>query len=261
MLKNLKLSLIQFDIRWMDVDSNLLYLESLLLSEKSKSDLIVLPEMFTSGFTMENKKKIASKATYTIDWMKSQSKFLDSAILASLIVCDNKKYYNRLVCVKDDEIIAQYDKRHLFRMGNEHMHFSVGCNKSIFNLEGWRINPLICYDLRFPVWSRNQNNYDLLIYIANWPSSRQKVWDILLKARAIENQSYVIGVNRIGTDGMNLNYIGNSMLIDAKGESIIIAELNQEQILRYELNASSLEQFRMKFPAHLDADSFEILNL
>ena len=197
-------------------------------------------------------------------------------ITGSVAVSDGGKYYNRLFWVEPNGAVSSYDKRHLFRMGGEHHNFAGGSVRLIVELKGWRICPLICYDLRFPVWSRNfqeggskkkgENiinqtsslNYDLVIYVANWPAVRSQVWDVLLQARAIENQSFCIGVNRVGSDGMGLNYTGNSAVIDFKGNALFYQK-NSEVIDSQVLNKKELDDFRAKFPAYLDADDFEIM--
>lgn len=254
----LRVSIVQTDLIWGDVDANLQIISNKLSCLKSKTDLIVLPEMFSSGFMMENKAEIAPKAKFTIDWMINQSKELNATILGSIIVEEKGQYYNRLLCTNSEGIISSYDKRHLFRMGEEQLHFSAGNAKVIFNIGKWRIRPLVCYDLRFPVWSRNTNDYDLLLYVANWPEARRDVWKTLLKARALENLSYTVGVNRIGKDGMGLSYAGDSVLLDARGKELGKCSEYSEEIQTVELDLTDLQKFRAKFPVHLDADSFQI---
>jgi predicted amidohydrolase len=258
--ENLRVSIVQYDIVWGEVKQNLLRLDKILSSAKGKTDLLILPEMFTSGFMMKQKAEIAPQAYTSIEWMKEQSIKLGAAIIGSIIVEENGNYYNRVYCFYEGDKIAQYDKRHLFRMGNEHEHFAAGNQRCVFNLKGWRICPMICYDLRFPVWSRNKNEYDLLLYMANWPKPRREVWNVLLKARAIENQAYAVGVNRVGEDGMNLSYTGDSAIIDAKGKLLLEAEIAKEQLLTFELIKKDLDQFREKFPVHFDSDDFKIIN-
>ncbi|WP_461642795.1 amidohydrolase [Labilibaculum euxinus] len=258
MSDTLKVSLVQLELVWGNVDENLSKISNLLLPLKNQTDLIVLPEMFSSGFMMEDKSMIAPKAKMTLDWMKNQAGELNSVLLGSIIVEENGEYFNRLYCVDGGKIICLYDKRHLFRMGEEHHHFSSGSERAVFNLGKWRICPLVCYDLRFPVWSRNQNDYDILLYVANWPEARREVWNTLLKARAIENQSFVVGVNRIGSDGLGLSYAGDSALFNAKGQLVGKCADYTEEIVSLQLNLDELNEFRSKFPVLLDADSFQI---
>ena len=260
MNNNLAVTIIQFDIIWENKEQNLKYINNILDNNKTNTDIIILPEMFTTGFTMNVKQLAENMNGDTIKWLNEKSQKLNSVIIGSIIINDNNKYFNRLLCVFPNGNILYYDKRHLFRMGNEQEYYAHGLKKLIIDIKGWKIRPLICYDLRFPVWSRNCNDYDLLIYIANWPSSRNEVWEKLLYARAIENQSYAIGVNRIGKDGMNINYSGNSMIIDPKGNIISQINLKENIIFTYTLSKSNLVKFREKFPAYLDADKFKIID-
>jgi predicted amidohydrolase len=254
----LRLSLVQSDLIWGDVKSNLEQFTQQLSELKGKSDLIVLPEMFTSGFMMSGKEEISSYADMTVSWMCEQAKYLGSYIMGSVIVNEADSFYNRMYTVSPDGDISTYDKRHLFRMGNEHEHFSGGKKKGIVNIGEWRIRPIVCYDLRFPVWSRNQQDYDLLICVANWPDARRDVWNTILKARALDNQAFVAGVNRVGTDGMNLAYAGDSSLIDARGKVLAKCEDYKSNIQTTHISLTELRSFRKKFPVYLDADEFEI---
>ncbi|RUT79050.1 amidohydrolase [Ancylomarina longa] len=254
----LRISLIQSEIFWNDVEVNLLHFSEILCPLKGNSDLIILPEMFTSGFMMDRKDEIAPYADKTLKWMTNQSLELGTVLVGSIIVCEDTQYYNRLYAIGNGKIICSYDKRHLFRMGEENHHFQSGSKREIFTIGKWRICPLICYDLRFPVWSRGVNEYDLLIYVANWPEARTEVWNTLLKARAIENQAFVAGVNRVGLDGMKLKYSGSSSIFDAKGKLLGKCNDFKNEILNLELSLSDLKSFRQKFPVHLDADSFQI---
>lgn len=254
----LKVSLVQSELIWGDVEANLNHFSVLLGKIDRESDLIILPEMFTSGFLMKDKHKLALFAEMTINWMQEWASQIQAVILGSIIVEENSEYYNRLYVVNAEGVLAQYDKRHLFRMGEEQMHFQAGNERVIFNIGKWRICPLVCYDLRFPVWSRGVDEYDLLLYVANWPKPRREVWNTLLKARAIENQSYVIGVNRVGKDGINLSYSGDSSLFDAKGKLLAKCEDHKTNIQTYNISLNQLNDFRAKFPVHFDADSFQI---
>ncbi len=262
----LKIAIVQGPIVWEDRNANLRYFEKQIKEIGRSADIILLPEMFDSGFTMN----VAQVSQHTdgpaLQWMKLWSKKSEALILGSVIVQDREQYFNRLLWVEPGGHFFHYDKRHLFRMGDEHKTYTQGDEKLIRVWKGWRICPLICYDLRFPVWSRNrlmsdtgELEYDLLIYLANWPAPRVSVWDTLLKARALENQSFVVGVNRIGTDGEGISYNGHSQLIDYKG-SVIINSGEEVSTRIVEIDKQTLLDFRQKFPAYLDGDSFEIQN-
>ena len=254
----LRLSLVQADLVWGDVNANLNQFTQQLANLKGKSDLIILPEMFTSGFMMSGKDEIATHTDTVVAWMCEQAKYLDSHIMGSIIVNESDAYYNRMFTVSPQADISTYDKRHLFRMGNEHEHFMSGKEKGIVKIGDWQIRPIVCYDLRFPVWSRNQQDYDLLVCVANWPDARRDVWNTILKARAIDNQAYVAGVNRVGKDGMGLSYAGDSSLFDARGILMGKCEDYKNDIQTIHLSLDKLRNFRTKFPVYLDADEFEI---
>ncbi len=257
--QNLNITLIQTHLHWQDVDLNLKHFTN-LISEISVTDLIVLPEMFTTGFTMQPDLNAEEPGGKGLQWMQQIAQQKKCAITGSIAVKENNQYYNRLYFVFPDGTYQQYNKRHLFRMGNEHQHYIAGNEKIIVNYLGWKICPLVCYDLRFPVWSRNtqQNTYDLLLYVANWPEVRTYPWQQLLIARAIENQSYVVGVNRTGLDGNNINHSGDSLVLSPKGEVLSNFTSNNAKCENVSLNYSSLIEFRKQFPAMLDADEFTI---
>ncbi|MDH6307681.1 omega-amidase [Dysgonomonas sp. PFB1-18] len=257
--EKLRISLVQYDIAWENKQKNLDYIQKVISALSGKTDIIVLPEMCTTGFSMNSRNLAEPDNGNTITSLKQWSKQYNVAICGSYIAEDNGNYYNRgfFITPADEHY---YDKRHLFRMGGEPQYFSAGSEKIIFTYKGFNICLLICYDLRFPVWARNVDNaYDLLIYVANWPASRAKVWNTLLIARALENMSYVCGVNRIGTDGNNLDHEGGSKLINAKGDEISAIPLNQEQVETVCISKIELEHFRAKFPVWKDADRFEII--
>ncbi|MFP4024226.1 MAG: amidohydrolase [Thiohalospira sp.] len=259
MQNNLHISCIQTELFWEDVEQNLKHFE-LLFNQLSKSaELVILPEMFTTGFSMKTEKLAEKMNGKSFVWLKKQAAKINKIIIGSIIIKDQREYFNRLFVMFPDGNYEYYDKRHLFRMGNEHKHYSAGKQRLIFNYKNWRICPLTCYDLRFPVWSRNQNDYDLLIYLANWPESRREVWKKLLPARAIENQVYVAGVNRIGNDGEGLSYAGDTMIISPKGVIMNETKERKEQIIDANLSLDELNRFREKFPVGLDADKFKIL--
>lgn len=256
---HLYVALIQADLVWENPDANRKQFDDLFLQISEETELIVLPEMFATGFSMNVELCAESMDGSTIDWLKSSAKNLNKVIVGSLMVRENEKFYNRFVFVKPDQTIEYYDKRHLFSMGGEHLHFTPGVERKVFQLKSFRILPQICYDLRFPVFSRNQNDYDLMINCANWPAPRQHVWDTLLKARAIENQAYVVGVNRIGKDDNGINYTGGSVILDAKGKEIVMAG-SDHKIISAKLSTISLQNFRSRFPVLGDSDSFIIQN-
>lgn len=257
-MKDLQIAIIQSDVLWENIDGNLQNFSRLLSNIYQSVDLIVLPEMFTTGFSMHSKEIAESMTGKAVEWMRIKASETQSCITGSLIIKENDEFFNRLIWMTPEGNISFYDKRHLFRMSNEQEHFSAGNKKLIVELQGWRICPLICYDLRFPVWARNTGNYDLLLYVANWPKPRKKIWQTLLQARAIENLSYVIGVNRIGKDGNGYDFSGSSYAIDFKGQIFSSIPENEEKVEIVNLSYSELKQFREKFPAHLDADEFDI---
>ena len=253
---NLSVSLIQTDLHWQDTIANLNMLKEKIQGLSGKTDLVILPEMFSTGFSMNPEKYAEDWPGKTLQWMLLHSENSELAICGSIMVKENGQFYNRFVWTESSGRVFTYDKRHLFRMGGEHDIYNGGNEKLIIEYMGWKIVPFICYDLRFPVWSRNTTNYDFALYVANWPAARSAVWQKLLMARAIENQCYVAGVNRVGTDGNGIDYSGNSLLIDARGE--IIHELTGQEEFTYTLESSLLEEFREKFPVFLDADKFTI---
>lgn len=257
-MSSFKVTIVQTDLAWEDREANLKALSQKIAQISEPTDVIVLPEMFTTGFTMNTKAVAETMDGSAAKWLQEQALATNSSIVGSIIVNENDNYFNRLIWMRPDGTYDHYDKRHLFRMGNEHLTYTAGETKLIVEDHGWQFRPLTCYDLRFPVWSRNQGDYDVLIYIANWPESRREAWKTLLAARAIENQAYVIGVNRIGTDGMGLNYSGDSMVIDPKGEIISQTEPYQESVETIELCLNELDGFREKFPVAQDADEFSI---
>ena len=254
----LKIAIIQFDIVWEDIKKNLTIIESKLKHINDDVDLIILPEMFLTGFSMN----VAKNAVYMdgdeISKVKEWAATKNMAIMGSLAINKNDKIYNTAIFVEPNGKVKTYSKRHLFRMGGEEKYFVPGDQRVVIEYLGVRIMPLICYDLRFPVWSRNKNDYDLLVYVANWPASRQKVWDTLLCARAIENQTFVVGVNRVG-DGDGIFYSGGSKVVDYKGDDFCCVDVLTQDITVCELNFEKQNIFRSKFPTYLDADSFKII--
>lgn len=263
-MQDLKITLIQSDIHWEDIDANLAAFEEKIWQVGQNTDVIVLPEMFTTGFTMSASKYAEHMNMRTFKWMRQMADQTGALILGSYIVTVHDRYYNRLLWMEPGGNHKTYDKRHLFRMAAEHKTYAAGESLLIGTWKGWRICPLICYDLRFPVWSRNRFdgaakrlNYDLMVYVANWPTVRIDAWDALLKARAIENISYVVGVNRVGMDGSGVDHNGHSSIFGPKGDLIFLSE-GIETVKTLELSANSLNAFRDRFPAFLDADEFSI---
>ncbi|GAB4343525.1 MAG: nitrilase family protein [Flammeovirgaceae bacterium] len=257
---NINITLFQTFIHWEDITANLSALEEKIWNINTKTDVIVLPEMFNTGFTMNVQKCAEPMNLTTLKWMKQMAAQTGAVITGSFIVKEKNDYFNRLFWVQPDRTFYYYDKKHLFTIANEHLYFKSGKEKLIIEYKGWKICPLICYDLRFPVWSRNRFDkeafdYDILLYVANFPQTRIQAWDILLPARAIENLSYSVGVNRIGTDGNNILYNGHSAAYDYKGNQLLFCG-EEENIENISLDFYKLQEYRKKFPAHLDADSF-----
>jgi predicted amidohydrolase len=255
-MENLKITLVQPNIIWEDVQANLdKYFE--MISKVESTDVIVLPEMFNTGFTMASEEFKEKMDGVSAQWMKKIAVQKDAAVVGSLIIEEDGNIFNRALWVYPEGKMAWYDKRHLFTMGQEHLHYSQGKKKTIVEFKGWKFCPLICYDLRFPVWSRNTENYDVLIYMANWPAPRHHVWKNLLIARAIENQSYCVGVSRVGTDGEGIKYLGGSGLVNPKGFAEFMGET--EEVKTFEIPWSGLHDFRKSFPLLNDRDEFEII--
>ena len=263
----MKVTIIQTALHWEDRTKNLEHFDTLVNSIKESTDLIVLPEMFSTGFTMNPAKLADPLNGPALQWMAKKAKEKNAVITGSVVVEDNKKYYNRLFWAEPGGTISTYDKRHLFRMANEDKHYAMGSKKIIKKINQWHICPLVCYDLRFPVWSRNTfkktngvptASYDVLIYVANWPEARAYPWKQLLIARAIENQCYVIGVNRIGEDGNGIKHSGDSMVINPRGEIISKTKPNEQNIETVTLDRTYLEDFRITFPVGLDSDEFTL---
>ena len=254
----IKLALVQPDIVWEDIDANLSNYSVLLSNLEETPDVVFLPELFTTGFSMKTGDLSEPVDGKSMQWMSRMAKQVGCDIAGSLIIEEGGRYYNRLVWMQAGGSSFYYDKRHLFRMGEEEQHYTAGRSLITMEKKSFRFRPLICYDLRFPVWSRNRGDYDVLVYLANWPAARQDVWLSLLKARAIENQCYVIGVNRIGKDGMGIDYAGDSLVIDARGNTMVSLPGSEAGIISIDISLDDLLAFRKKFPAWQDADSFKI---
>ncbi len=254
-MQNLTVAFVQQEIVPNNPQQNLATF-SRAMSNLKNCDLIVLPEVFTTGFcaNARNFAEYVDGTAYT--WMADHAKQLNAVITGSLVVKQGDTYFNRMVWMRPDGTYTHYDKRHLFRMGGEHTRYQCGTERIIVELKGWRVLPLVCYDLRFPVWSRNRDDYDLSIYVANWPSARALHWNRLLQARAIENQAYVVGVNRVGMDEVHQHYVGDSAIYGPAGEVILHSQ--EPGSFHAELYGDKLLEYRQKFPAYMDADDFEL---
>jgi omega-amidase len=259
MTANLRVTMIQTELAWHAPATNRRTLARHFRGLVGHTDLIVLPEMFTTGFTMDAAGLAETMEGETVGWLREEAASVGCAIAGSLIVREGSyRHYNRLLFVTPDGEVRHYDKRHLFRMANEQAHYAAGKHRLIVSWKGWRICPLICYDLRFPVWSRNRGDYDVLLYVANWPAKRRVAWSALLRARAIENLCYVVGVNRIGKDGNGAAYSGDSAAVDFQGQALGGDHGGGDFVETVVLDREALQKFREKFPAHLDADDFEL---
>lgn len=260
----LRVALIQGDTRWHDPAGNREYYGARVRAYSGQADLIVLPETCTSGFTNATREQAEDRSGPSTRWLAELADATGAVVTASLVIADAGRHYNRLIWMRPDGRYAQYDKRHLFRMAGEHERYAPGRERLIVELHGWRICPLICYDLRFPVYSRNRHDgerfdYDLLLYVANWPAPRHHAWQTLLRARAIENLCYVVGVNRVGTDGNQLSYLGGSVALDYLGQPRIEFGARAQDAVTV-LTRADLIEHRQRFPAHLDADGFVLLD-
>ena len=255
--QDLRLALVQSELAWHDPVANRAHFER-LLTAVGETDLVILPEMFTTGFSMDSAALAEPAEGPTAVWLLEQARRLGAVVTGSLIVRDaNGQYRNRLLWATPEGELLHYDKRHLFRMAGEHEHYAPGETRLLVQLKGWRIRPLICYDLRFPVWSRAQDDTDLLLYVANWPAPRRGHWNRLLPARAIENLCYVAAVNRIGRDGNGHPYAGDSQVLDFQGEPLVEAGA-AAGVFRAMLSAAELAAYRQRFPAQRDADAFSL---
>lgn len=253
-----RISLLQVGLVWEKPAANLAYIETKIRNNIGRCDALLLPEMFTTGFTMNSAQWAQSMDGSSIVWMKRIAGETGIALGGSLIISDRDGTFNRFIWVTPDGALSYYDKRHLFFLERESKAYSPGKQRIVIEYKGLRILPAICYDLRFPVWLRNRNDYDAIFIVANWPSPRRQVWIKLIMARAIENQCYVCAVNRIGSDENGITYTGDTMVCDMKGEIMCAAENEKEEIITAELDTDALLTFREKFPVWKDADDFEI---
>ena len=255
----LKIGLVQAELVWENAEQNRIHFATKIKTISEAVDIIVLPEMFTTGFTMNAECVAETMQGETVEWMRFNAKKFKAAIVGSIVVLDDNNYYNRLLFVEPSGVITTYDKRHTFTLVGEDKVFNSGTKKLIVDYKGWKICPLICYDLRFPIWARNTENYDVLIYVANWPKPRVSAWRTLLKARAIENMSYSIGVNRVGVDGKNAQYSGHSAAYDVLGNCITSIKPFKEQIEIVTLEKKHIWTYRNKLKFLDDKDSFIIM--
>jgi predicted amidohydrolase len=257
MNSHLRVTLVQTELAWQDPAANRRSFARHFRGLAGHTDLVVLPEMFSTGFSMQAEQLAEEMGGPTIGWLREEAAALGCVITGSLIVRDGGRCFNRLVWARPDGSLEYYDKRHLFRLADEQQHYAAGTRRLVTAVKGWRVCPLICYDLRFPVWSRSRGDYDLLLYVANWPQRRAHAWATLLKARAIENLSYVVGVNRIGRDGNGTSYSGDSVALDFLGQPLS-SEGGGDRVETVVVDLESLQSYRSSFPAQLDADPYEI---
>lgn len=243
-------------LHWEDGQANRERFSELLEGSAGTIDLVVLPEMFTTGFSMRSRELAEGMDGPTVTWMRGQARRLDAALYGSAIITEGGRCFNRGLFVEPDGKVTTYDKRHLFRFANETDHYSPGTERVVVEWRGWRLLLQICFDLRFPVFARNRGDYDAILYVANWPEARRHAWSRLLVARAIENQCYVVGVNRVGMDGKGIHYTGDSAIIDPKGE--VEAGSPVHGMASGRLARAPLEEFRKQFPVALEADDFEV---
>jgi omega-amidase len=261
-MSSLTITLIQSQLHWEDCAANLAMFEKKIMGISERTELVVLPEMFSTGFSMQPKKLAEKMDGVTVSWMKLVARTKKIILTGSVIIEEEGHYFNRMLWVLPDGTLGHYDKRHRFAFAGEDQEYTPGHRRLVASVKGWKINLQVCYDLRFPVWSRQQPGetpeYDVLLYVANWPERRSHAWKTLLTARAIENQCYVIGVNRVGKDGNGIDYSGDSMVIDGLGAALY-HKTGEEDIHTITLQKEPLQEIRQKFPFWKDADGFKII--
>ncbi len=250
----LRVSLVQTSVAWESPTANRAHFDA-LLKDVTESDIVVLPEMFSTGFSMASSSLAETMEGATVNWMQDAAGRGGFALCGSIIISEDEQYFNRFVWTTGQSAAVTYDKRHLFRMAGETRYYSPGQERVVIASSGIRVCPQICYDLRFPAWSRNLEAFDLLVYVANWPASRSAQWRTLLQARAIENACYAVGVNRIGVDGNDVEYSGDSCVIDYQGK-ILLDMTDSDALASWDLDLPTMRQYREDFPVHLDADRF-----
>jgi len=264
-MQNINVTILQADLKWEDAPANLEALGNIIARIEEQTDLIVLPEMFCTGFSMEPERIAETMDSASVQWMQKVAGTTNAVVCGSMAIQDGTQFYNRFLWVKPDGSLEHYDKKHLFTYAGEDKYYQAGHSKRIVEHKGWKFLPMICYDLRFPVWSRNRYHadtgfeYDCLVYVANWPQARNHAWRILLMARAIENQAYVIGVNRVGVDGNQISYSGDSAILDPKGENLSALMPSCEGIETVQLSRCHLDSFREKFRQGPDWEKFTLL--
>lgn len=258
MAQNLKTALLQVDLVWEDIEANKTLFEEKIKQLSADVDLIILPEMLTTGFSMNAEPLAEPPAGPSFEWMQRMASEKDAAVTGSIITTEKGFFYNRLYFVFPDGTFEKYDKKHTFTLAKENETYASGTERLIVNYKGWKICPLVCYDLRFPVWARNTENYDLLLYVANWPAPRVHAWDILLQARAIENMSYCIGLNRVGRDGKDLDYVGHSAVYDGLGKRISKNTSEEEFSEEVVLEKDHLSKIRTELRFLQDRDRFTL---
>ena len=259
-MNHLRVTIVQSELYWEDIPANLEAFARKIKAIKTQTDLIVLPEMFTTGFTMNAEALHQDMAGSTVSWMIQQAGAVNAHITGSAIIEENGKFFNRLLWVTPQGTVETYDKKHLFRMTGEHDIYSAGNRHLTMTVNGWRIRPFICYDLRFPAWTRNAGNaYDVALFVANWPEKRSGHWKLLMPARAVENQCYVIGVNRVGKDGNGFDHSGDSSVIDPMGK-VIFHQADKACIRTVHLDYEAVSGYREKFPVWRDSDRFEFIS-
>ncbi len=256
-MQPLTLSLVQTHTHWHDPVANRNMFDRWFSEVPESADIVVLPEMFSTGFTMHSDDVAEPMSGPTVEWLRSTAGALKKVVCGSVVIKEDGSHYNRFLWVTPDGEVGVYDKRHRFRMAGEHDHFSAGCERLIVTVGGWKICPMVCYDLRFPVWCRNRNDYDVLLCVANWPAARLEAWSALLRARAIENLSYSLGVNILGEDGNSVIYRGGTVAYTPEGEILIQAD-DQAGIFTVELDKEYLDRYRAAFPAWQDADAYDL---
>lgn len=256
-LQPLQVALLQTATHWHDAAANRAMFSEQLKNLQQGVQLAVLPEMFSTGFTMASTEVAETMQGPTVDWLRQQAAAHNMVLCGSVVIRAAEGYFNRFMAVYPNGELVHYDKRHLFRMAGEHEHYAAGVGRPTFEVGGWRILPLVCYDLRFPVWSRNRRDYDAIVTVANWPAARRMAWNRLLCARAIENQAYMVGVNIVGEDGNGVTYSGGSAVYAPDGETLVEV-FDEARMVHVQLDGAQLNDYREAFPAWRDADEFEL---